>query len=194
MVILIVVARATEGLPPCTLCYVSSDYLHSVLQTRFCSKSFTFRPFLYKLSKLIWEFFVTNEWIIIFESVKLKIFFLKFWKIIVIFLLYLDWVWTGVVLLDPKMLRYECQKSNSKKKEKLFLNKIAHCPMCNQKIDVRRRFRVTLSVRMEWFKYFRKPPLLINSIFLLNLITNTFTIIGENCENNEDNWLFSTNI
>ena len=71
-----------------------------------------------------------------------------------------------------------------KKTEKLFLNKIAHFPMCNQKIDVRRRFRVTLSVRMEWFKYFRKSPLLIHNVFLLNQITNSYTLIGENCGNN----------
>ena len=60
--------------------------------------------------------------------------------------------------MDPKILRYKGQKSNFKKAEKLFLNKIGHFPMCDQKIGVRTKLRVTLSVRMEWFKHFIKPP------------------------------------
>ena len=59
-------------------------------------------------------------------------------------------MWTGDVLLNPKMLRYECQKSNfNKKTEKLFLNKIGHFPMCDQKFGVRRRFRVILNIRLS---------------------------------------------
>ena len=60
-------------------------------------------------------FMIVNEWIIIFESIKLWIFFLKFWKIIDTFLLRLNWIWTGDIFLDPKMLMYKCQKSNFKK-------------------------------------------------------------------------------
>ena len=50
-------------------------------------------------------------------------------------------MWTGDVLLNPKMLRYECQKSNfNKKTEKLFLNKIGH--FSNVRSEIRRARKI----------------------------------------------------
>ena len=57
-----------------------------------------------------------NKWMNYYLlNCKVKnIIFWSFGKWSVTFLLYLDWIWTGDVLLNPKILRYKCQKSNLK--------------------------------------------------------------------------------